>query len=567
MDYCEKIFELKRWPTREVKVGSIGVGGNNPIRIQSMTTSNTRDVQGTIDQILRLADAGAEIVRITVQGKKEAEAAELIKNGLLQKNCNVPIVADIHFYPKAAFLVADFVEKIRINPGNFLDRRAVFKQIIYDDERYAEEIKRLEEGFLPFVEKCKRLNRAIRIGTNHGSLSDRIMNRFGDTPRGMVESALEFTRICRMIDFHDIIFSMKASNALVMIEAYRLLVKEMKKLNWNYPLHLGVTEAGGGDEGRIKSSVGIGSLLLDGLGDTIRVSLTEDPWYEIPPCLELKKMAEQRQGQGVLPFIETRRGSKRPFERGSVFVELTDDEIQDPDFFSSLGCFFVLNRLNRKDRSCDGVVIGDVSVSSMEKIEILKKAGIQVLKKEDPCLVELKAPYLHFGRSYFEKHFNDPFPFIFRLNLDDDYLYKISAELGALLSDGIGEGVCFGGTLPLGKRVEYAFQLLQACRLKMTKTEYIACPGCGRTLFNLQEVTKKIEEKTSHLKGVKIAVMGCIVNGPGEMADADFGYVGSSREKIDLYVGKECIKRNIPEKLAVDELIALIKEEGMWVSP
>jgi (E)-4-hydroxy-3-methylbut-2-enyl-diphosphate synthase len=318
MKYCESIFQTKRWKTREVFVGNVGVGGANPVRIQSMTTSNTRDVEATIDQIIRLADVGCEIARVTVQGMKEAEACEGIKNGLLQHNYTIPLVADIHFYPPAAMAVADFVDKVRINPGNFVDKRATFKTIIYDDASYAEEIEKIEEKFTPLVEKCKRLKRAMRIGTNHGSLSDRIMNRYGDTPAGMVEAALEFARICRKLDYHDIIFSMKSSNPVVMIHAYRLLVAEMIKLGWDYPLHLGVTEAGDGEDGRVKSAMGIGCLLLDGLGDTIRVSLTEDPWYEIDPCKRLVSFAEKHIGKGVIPFTESHRNFNAITRRSTI---------------------------------------------------------------------------------------------------------------------------------------------------------------------------------------------------------------------------------------------------------
>jgi (E)-4-hydroxy-3-methylbut-2-enyl-diphosphate synthase len=303
--YCESIYRSKRRPTRVVMVGNVGVGGNNPVRIQSMTTSSTRDVEATIEQAIRLAEAGCEIVRVTVQGMKEADACEQIKNGLVKRGYDIPLVADIHFYPPAAMRVVDFVDKVRINPGNFVDRRATFKQIEYDDASYAEEILKIEEKFTPLVEKCKRLKRSMRIGTNHGSLSDRIMNRYGDTPAGMVESALEFARVCRQLDYHDIIFSMKASNPQVMIQAYRLLTAAMYELGWDYPLHLGVTEAGEGEDGRVKSAMGIGTLLLDGIGETIRVSLTEDPWYEIDPCQRLIRLAEANEGRGIEPFTET----------------------------------------------------------------------------------------------------------------------------------------------------------------------------------------------------------------------------------------------------------------------
>lgn len=352
MQYCEAIFQTIRRKTREVMIGSVGVGGNHPVRIQSMTTSSTRNVEATIEQIMRLADVGCEIARVTVQGMKEAEACEHIKNGLVKKGYNIPLVADIHFYPPAALGVADFVDKIRINPGNFIDKRASFKVIEYDDASYAAEIAKIEEKFTPLVEKCKRLKKVLRIGTNHGSLSDRIMNRYGDTPQGMVESALEFTRVCRQNDFHDLVFSMKSSNPQVMIQAYRLLVAEMIKLGWDYPLHLGVTEAGEGEDGRIKSAMGIGALLLDGIGDTIRVSLTEDPWQEIDPCKRLVQFAKSYENQGVAPFTESHRHIQEIKRRtvtfptnvsmhrsGTVMLSASSQDMQDKDIYKKTGMY------------------------------------------------------------------------------------------------------------------------------------------------------------------------------------------------------------------------------------
>ena len=457
-----------RWKTRVVNVGKVGIGGENPVRIQSMTTSDTRDVKATVDQVLRLEDAGCEIVRITVQGKKEAEACEKIKNELIGHNCNIPLVADIHFYPPAAMLVADFVDKIRINPGNFADTRAIFKKIEYTDSLYSNELLKIEEKFSPLVEKCKKRGIAIRIGTNHGSLSDRIMNRYGDTSYGMVESAFEFARVCRKLDYHNFLFSMKASNPLVMIHANRLLVAEMVKIGWNYPLHLGVTEAGNGEDGRIKSAVGIGSLLLDGLGDTIRVSLTEDPWAEIDPCKRIIKFAKER-SKLRLPQIDTLMPS--PLKEGSVILKAKYD------------------------------------VSA------------------------------------------------------EDLVILASMELGSQLINGLANGVEIDSH---HKSKDFELNLLQACRIINFKTDFIACPGCGRTLFDLQSVTNRIKEKTGHLPGVKIAIMGCIVNGPGEMADADFGFVGSRPGKIDLYVGKTCVEKNIDFIDAETKLINLIKSHGKW---
>lgn len=507
MQYCESIYETKRLKTREIKVGHIGIGGNNPIRIQSMTTSNTRDVAATVEQVMRLADAGCEIVRMTVQGKKEAESCEAIKNTLLQKGYATPLVADIHFYPPAALLVVEFVDKVRINPGNFIDKRASFKVIEYDEAVYQKELMKIEEGFAPLVQKCRRLKKAMRIGTNHGSLSDRIMNRYGDSPRGMVESAFEFAEVCRKHDYHDFCFSMKASNPVVMIQAYRLLAAEMRKRGWDYPLHLGVTEAGAGEDGRLKSAMGIGALLLDGLGDTIRVSLTEDPWDEIEPCKRIVAYAEKR--KGIEPFEERLREERRkvdyfpPFdERGSVVVKGTPVE----------GCILFAPKISPVHET-------------RRLVEQLKKENSRL-----PLIVEVPTNC------------------------------KIAAgmEYGAILCDGLAEGVSV-------EEEAFGLNLLQAARMRMSKTDFISCPSCGRTLFDLQEVSKRIREKTAHLPGVKIAIMGCIVNGPGEMADADFGYVGSKPGKIDLYVGKNCVERDIDFADADEKLIDLIKAHGKWI--
>ena len=579
MKYSESIYQTKKWKTREVKVGSIGVGGNNPIRLQSMTHSNTRDVEATVDQIIRLADSGCEIARVTVQGKKEAEAYEEIKNTLIQKGYKIPVVADIHFYPPAAMLVAEFVDKVRVNPGNFVDRRASFKTIDYDDASYAAELERIHETFAPLVEKCKTLGRAMRIGTNHGSLSDRIMNRYGDTPFGMVESALEFARVCREMNYHDFMFSMKASNPLVMIQAYRLLVAEMMKLGWDYPLHLGVTEAGDGEDGRVKSAIGIGSLLLDGLGDTIRVSLTEDPWLEIDPCKRLRAFAESYQGKGTVPFIERKRNITEiqrryvrqvdPLHRdGSVLIwGIPEEGIKEDAFFNGKEIVFEE---------------GKIPVIPIESFE---GNGIAYVKDGDPStwkklleyptsfiMLEMTESILHQGRCFFEwiRESKLDLPVILVGNYlisDEDTVIHASAEIGALLADGLGEGILLKTKLPKEKESSLAFNILQGCRMRATKTEFIACPSCGRTLFDLQEVTQKLRSKTAHLPGVKIAIMGCIVNGPGEMADADFGYVGSGREKIDLYVGKKCVERGIHYTEAVDRLIELIKKHDRWIEP
>ncbi len=579
MKYSESVYQTKRWKTREVKVGDVGVGGDNPVRLQSMTTSSTQDIEATVDQIIRLADGGCEIVRVTVQGKKEAEACEGIKNTLIQKGYTIPVVADIHFYPPAAMLASEFVDKVRINPGNFVDPRATFKTIEYDDASYTLELDRIRETFGPLVEKCKKLKRAMRIGTNHGSLSDRIMNRYGDTPLGMVESALEYAHVCRELGYHDFMFSMKASNPLVMVQAYRLLVAEMMKLGWDYPLHLGVTEAGDGEDGRVKSAIGIGALLLDGLGDTIRVSLTEDPWLEIDPCKRLKAYAQNYQGKGTVPFIEKERNIreiKRRFVRkvdplhrdGSVLIwGEKEDGIKGDGFF------------NGKE------VMTENETYPVVPIEAFEGSAIVYIKDGDPSIwlklleypayfiiLEMTESVLHQGRHFFEwiRESKLDLPVILVGNYpisDEDTVIHASAEIGALLADGLGEGLVLKTNLAKEKESSLAFNILQGCRMRATKTEFIACPSCGRTLFDLQEVTQKIRAKTAHLPGVKIAIMGCIVNGPGEMADADFGYVGSGREKIDLYVGKECVERGIYYMEAVERLIELIKKHDRWIEP
>jgi len=582
----ESIDQICRWKTRAVKVGNIGVGGNHPIRIQSMTTTDTKDVRATTEQIMRLVDAGCEIVRITVQGKREAIACEAIKNALVRQGCLVPIVADIHFYPPAAIMVVDFVDKVRVNPGNFVDRPATFKVAEYDEVAYQNELAKIDEVFGVLVDKCLKLKRAMRIGTNHGSLSDRIMNRFGDTPLGMVESAFEFARVCRKRGYHDFIFSMKSSHPRVMVEAYRLLVREMIKLGWNYPLHLGVTEAGAGEDGRVKSAVGIGSLLLDGLGDTIRVSLTEDPLAEIDPCQRLVRFAKSYQVQGMnssahphlkWPQFERRLVKRDPVlhPHGSVFI--------------NHHCLDLGQGVARADavlhlsKRCG---VGVLKTTSDPKETLLVKAVEHLDKKADAAwvkdgnpttwsslltcrvrliLLEMTSFALHRGRHFFrwldESNIDIPVILVGKHDLcREDLLIHSAAELGALLLDGYGEGVLMSDRA-------LAFSLLQACLMRTSKTEFVSCPGCGRTLFDLQEVAKRIRSQTCHLPGVKIAIMGCAVNGIGEMVDADFGYVGSRKGHVDLYVGKTCVERYIPFAEADHRLIELIKAHGSWVEP
>lgn len=638
--YCESINKTIRWKTREVLVGNVGIGGNNPVRIQSMTTSNTRDIEATIEQVIKLADSGCEIARITVQGMKEADACEGIKNGLVARGYNIPLVADIHFFPPAALRVIDFVDKVRVNPGNFVDKRASFKTIEYNDESYAKEIEKIEEKFTPLVEKCKRLKKSMRIGTNHGSLSDRIMNRYGDTPSGMIESALEFARICRNNDFHDFMFSMKSSNPQVMIQAYRMLVAKMMTLGWDYPLHLGVTEAGEGEDGRIKSAMGIGTLLLDGIGDTIRVSLTEDPWHEIDSCKRLISFASQyEKKEGVQYFEEKHRNidliQRRPVtlpknislhRDGTVLIGVQESDTMQPDFYQKLGCDVRMGRPKLKGASADCIVLLDKKSSSNNSvIKNLQEIGVSAFcqnpdqneiemislseyelkskkacftltpKVSTPCAVIIRnespeqckalrevqpsliilAPEddrLHYSRRFFDWLQSEKIqiPVILNFNYtcpQEDLVIQSAAELGALLCDGLGDGIWLSGPYDMDFLRNLSFNILQAARMRTFKTDFISCPSCGRTLFDLQDVSKRIRERTSHLPGVKIAIMGCIVNGPGEMADADFGYVGSKPGMIELYVGKQCIEKDINFADADDRLVELIKKHGRWVEP
>ena len=629
MKYCESIYSTKRFKTRQVMVGNIGVGGDNPIRIQSMTNSNTRDVEATIDQVMKLSDAGCEIVRVTVQGMKEAEACEKIKEGLIKHGYSTPLVADIHFYPPAALRVIDFVDKVRINPGNFADRRATFQVLEHSEETYAKEIEKIEQKFIPLVQKCKSLKKALRIGTNHGSLSDRIMNRYGDTPQGMVESALEFARICRSHDYHDLIFSMKASNPQVMVQAYRLLAARMIDLGWDYPLHLGVTEAGEGEDGRIKSAMGIGSLLLDGLGDTIRVSLTEDPWHEMDPCKRLVNFANEYQNQGVSPFQETYRSVENTPRRevilpkhlsmhrdGTVVLSASKEAVLNPLFAQHAGCEIKNGQIKLTRTSADSLVTTENF--HHEVLDKLKEAGVGVLNpiplsqavtddkarrfsvnigsnsyapeavfidenteplwdslltiKPSIFILRPKQNRLHFSRKFFEwlqsHQLNTPVILNFRYQCTkEDLVIQASAECGSLFCDGLGDGIWLEGPYEMDFLRNLSFNILQSARMRTIKTDFISCPSCGRTLFDLQETTQRIRTRTAHLPGVKIAIMGCIVNGPGEMADADFGYVGSRPGKIDLYVGKECVEKNIDFADADDRLVALIKAHDRWIEP
>ena len=576
--YGASPYRYVRRSTREVRVGKVGIGGSNPIVVQSMITCDTMDTSASVKQTLDLVKVGCQIVRITAPTVKDAANLKNIKKELLAAGCDVPIVADIHFKPDAAMEAAQWVDKVRINPGNFADKKK-FAIREYTDDQYAEELSRIEETFTPLVKLCLERKIAMRIGTNHGSLSDRIMNRYGDTPHGMVESALEFARIARKLNFHNFLFSMKSSNPKVMIEAYRLLVTSLAKQgpDWNYPLHLGVTEAGDGEDGRIKSAIGIGSLLLDGLGDTIRVSLTEDSVHEIPVGRALVKYLEERQKGS---FDEDAKLSYDPFsfaKRASQKIIIQGVAIGGEEPPRVLVSAKVEEALRPRLAQ-----LGDLAPELVhEKTPIIEvdprnNAEVKALQtKKEPVLVALKDgleinPVS--GTRLLASRIPARHPIVLKDTLQPaasegglSGLIRAAVHIGALLCDGIGDAILVRGEPAPGACLRLGFNILQAAGSRIFKTDYVACPSCGRTLFDLQSTTARIKAATQHLKGVKIAVMGCIVNGPGEMADADFGYVGGAPGKINLYVGKTPVKFNIPEAEAVDRLKDLIREHGKWV--
>ena len=584
LHYCPDYFAYSRRKTREIMVGNVGVGGDNPIRVQSMITSDTRDTEACVKQVLDLAEAGCEIVRITAQTKKYAANLENIRDGVRAAGCDVPLVADIHFKPDAAFEAAKWVEKIRVNPGNYADKKK-FEIREYSDEQYAEELDRIREDFAPLVELCKDLGRAMRIGTNHGSLSDRIMNRYGDTPLGMVESALEFARIARDHDYHNFCFSMKASNPKVMIEAYRLLVARLdhEGPDWNYPIHLGVTEAGDGEDGRIKSAIGIGSLLADGVGDTIRVSLTEDAVYEIPVAqaivasIENSHLSDDPAGsqRGTLsydPFSYERRHSHEMKINGHKLGASNTVRV----FTSRKKWDALAHKIDKLGDFTPEAVAEDSNIIELDPWDTASIQEVNAMR--EPQLVTVKdgchnAAVIHAFRLLASK-LSAHHPILLKDTLEPsvdagkdflDALLVASRNIGSLLCDGIGDAILIQGEEAPGQSLRLAYNILQGAGSRIFKTDYVACPSCGRTLFNLQETTQKVRAATGHLKGVRIAIMGCIVNGPGEMADADFGYVGGAPGKINLYVGKQAVKFNIPEQEAVDRLTDLIREHDKWI--
>jgi (E)-4-hydroxy-3-methylbut-2-enyl-diphosphate synthase len=647
LPYSNSLTEYKRFLTREVMCGNVGIGGLNPIRVQSMTTTDTMDTKATVAQSIRMIEAGCELVRITAPSMNEAKNLEVIKKELRAAGFDTPLVADIHFTPNAAEYAARVIEKVRVNPGNYVDKKK-FEEIDYTDSAYEKELERIRNRFTPLVNICKEYGTAMRIGTNHGSLSDRILSRYGDTPLGMVESAFEFLRICEDLNYQNIVISMKASNTQVMVEAYRLLVQKMIETNRNYPLHLGVTEAGDGEDGRIKSAVGIGTLLEDGLGDTVRVSLTEDPEFEMPVARDLIKRYEYRSSHdkieplyfdklnnqnGILlsynPYEYERRESIAVSSIGAHNVPRVIADFSMRENISAANLFAVgyqysvpLDKWNMTDMACDYIFAGDNTID----FEIPGTLGI-IYNADVWELIEkpVRQYPLFIGEQFFEsekksteinfvivtKQIVTPefikkiklekyvvlvcdtinshamaelrrlfvtlaehdikLPVIIKRNYsyisEEDFQLGSSAEIGALLLDGLGDGIWLNQQHCTSPQIvnSTSFGILQATRTRISKTEYISCPSCGRTLFDLQETTSKIRSVTDHLKGVKIGIMGCIVNGPGEMADADYGYVGVGVGKISLYKGKEVVKKNVPSENAVNELIELIKENGDWV--
>ncbi len=580
--FCPDPFTYRRRLTRAVKVGKVGVGGHHPIRVQSMITCDTMDTEASIGQTMELAAAGCEIVRITAPTVKDAQNLRTIKKGLLERGCDVPIVADIHFKPEAALEAALWVEKVRINPGNYADSKK-FAVKEYNDDQYMAELDRIRERFTPLVKLARERGISLRIGTNHGSLSDRIMNRYGDTPLGMVESALEFARIARDLRFHDFIFSMKASNPKVMVAAYRLLVSRLIEAgpDWNYPVHLGVTEAGDGEDGRIKSAIGIGSLLADGIGDTIRVSLTEDSVHEIPVAQSLVAVYNQRpagpdgqdRSEWLLPF-DPFTYERRPAAR----IEVNGIGIGGQETLRVVVRQQTFDDIAHKlDKMGDFQPEGILETSNLTAIDPTDSAAIAQLNSapetrfvtiEDDVDLPVIAAYRLLATSLDSRHpilLKDTFFPSSDANRDFlQTLLQSATNLGALLCDGIGDAILIQGEAAPGQSLRLAYNILQAAGARVFKTDYVACPSCGRTLFDLQKTTARIRTATNHLKGVKIAIMGCIVNGPGEMADADFGYVGGAPGKVNLYVGKKPVKFNIPEIEAVDRLVDLIREHGRW---
>ena len=588
LSYCDDLLHYERRLSREVMVGGVGIGGANPIRVQSMITCDTMDTEASIAQSIELAEAGCEIVRITAPTVKDAANLRHIVTGLRARGCDVPIVADIHFKPEAALEAAKWVEKVRINPGNYADSKK-FKIIEYTDEQYAAELQRICERFTPLVRLCLERGIAMRIGTNHGSLSDRIMNRYGDTPLGMVESALEFARIARDLNYHSFIFSMKSSNPKVMIAAYRLLVARLREEggDWNYPIHLGVTEAGEGEDARIKSAIGIGSLLRDGIGDTIRVSLTEDSIHEIPVARALIEIGnrEEETGKNWSRLKVPKSGlSFDPFSyqrRATESIQVNDVRVGEEETvrvaIRESGFEKIAHKVDRMGDYKPEFIYENSAVVEVDPRDDTSIASLNERSQATLVAVcdSLDLPVIA-GYRLLAAKLDPRHPILLKDSLtvsgdpETEFLPTLltaATNIGSLLCDGIGDAILVQGEHGPGQALRLSYNILQAAGTRIFKTDYVACPSCGRTLFNLQTTTARIKDATVHLKGVKIAIMGCIVNGPGEMADADFGYVGGAPGKVNLYVGKTAVKFNIPETEAVDRLQDLIREHGKWVDP
>ncbi len=550
------VFDYNRRPTSTTRVGDVLIGSDYPVRLQSMNNTSTNDIAASADQAERIAAAGADIDRLTAQGEREARSMGEIRKELRRRGCQIPLVADIHFNPKAAFAAATEVEKVRINPGNFVDPGRVFKQLEYTDEEYARELQKIEDTFGPFLELCRKHSTAVRIGVNHGSLSDRIMSRYGDTPAGMVESAMEFLRVAVKHDFHDIVISIKASNTVVMVHTVRLLVDAMDKEDMHFPLHLGVTEAGDGEDGRVRSAAGIGTLLAQGIGDTIRVSLSEDPECEIPVARELADYIASRSNA---PSI---KGSTAPGYDPVNPQQRTTHRIGNVGGGS-------LPVVAGYDIIEPGTILADASLPHEQLVDIARTepGKVMVLTSSHPNPVgELSAAIHALTASGIQ------IPVIARLTYNgldpEKVIIRSSADFGALLLNGLIDGIdLVADTITEEARHRLALGILQATSRRISRTEFVSCPGCGRTLFDLQSTVKIVKEATSHLKGLKIAVMGCIVNGPGEMADADYGYVGAAAGNVSIYRGKTPVEKNIPSELALERLIALLKADGKWVDP
>ncbi len=582
----DDLFNYKRRASSVVHVGGLSLGGDNPIRVQSMANTNTNDIEPSAEQALRIVAAGGELVRFTAQGVREAESLKLIRQSLSDKGCDVPLVADIHFNPAAAEVAAQYVEKVRVNPGNFVDRVHTLQRFDYTDEEYQQELDKIKNRLLPLLRICKEHHTALRIGVNHGSLSDRILSRYGDTPQGMVESCMEFLRICRADGFNDVVISIKASNTVVMVQTVRLLAATMEKEGMCYPLHLGVTEAGDGEDGRVKSALGIGALLADGIGDTVRVSLSEAPECEIPVARKLVDYITKRAGHAKISAKDSGMVDPFRFARRSTFKV---DRIGEGSLPVVIMSSAVSSRGLEPDYSLENGRLGGAPLYGVDRLADLQSdlSPLKFLQLSYPDYTEdvrnaldertvivLTTDHLNGvgeQRAFFHALLADGVrnPVVLKRSYEDssleDLQIKAAADLGVFFIDGLGDGLWIEApNVPQQPLLSLSFGILQGSRVRVSKTEYISCPSCGRTLFDLQSTIARIKEQTSHLKGLKIGIMGCIVNGPGEMADADYGYVGSAKGKVNLYKGQTCVEKLIPESEAVERLIDLIKRNGDW---